>query len=62
MNTLRKYEKDERNNLRKIIDQMNRVHATMGGRDERPERLALLKCMQILQAEIDRANREELTK
>lgn len=54
MNNLRQYEKDERNNLRKIVDQMNHLHATMGGRDSRPERIALLKAMRILQKEISK--------
>ena len=54
MNNLRQYEKDERENLRKIAEQMNHLHATMGGRDSRPERIALLKAMRILQKEIDK--------
>ena len=62
MNNLRQYEKDESMNLMKIIESMNLLHATMGGRDSRPERKALLKCMQILQKENDRALREWLNK
>ena len=62
MNNLRQYEKDERMNLMKIIESMNLLYATMGGRDSRPERKALLKCMQILQKENDRALREWLDK
>ncbi len=51
---LRQYEKDERQNLREISERMNILYSRMGGRDSRPERKALLKCMRILQAEIDR--------
>jgi hypothetical protein len=54
MNSLKQYEKDERNNLRKIVEQMNNLHARMGGRDSRPERKALLRAMSVLQKEIDR--------
>lgn len=54
MNNLRQYEKDESQNLRKIVEQMNNLHAQMGGRDSRPERKALVKAMTILQKEIDR--------
>lgn len=55
MNNLRQYEKDEKQNLRKIVEEMNGLHARMGGRDSRPERKALLRAMHILQKEIDRA-------
>lgn len=58
MNNLRQYEKDERQNLRKIVEQMNLLHSRMGGRDKRPERVALVKCMTILQKEIDRPTKE----
>lgn len=54
MNNLRQYEKDERENLRKIAEQMNHLHARMGGRNSRPDRIALLKAMRILQKEIDK--------
>ena len=54
MNNLRQYEKDERQNLQKIVEQMNNLHASMGGRDSRPERKALLRAMNVLQKEIDR--------
>ena len=54
MNNLRQYEKDESQNLRKIVEQMNNLHAKMGGRDSRPERKALVKAMAVLQKEIDR--------
>jgi hypothetical protein len=54
MNNLKQYEKDERDNLRKIVEQMNNLHARMGGRDDRPERVALLEAMRVLQEEIDR--------
>lgn len=53
---LRQFEKDERPALRRLVEQANRLHAEMGGRDERPERIVLLKVMEILQAEIDRPN------
>ena len=52
---LRRYEKDETPALRDLSDQMNRLHAEMGGRDSRPERKALLKCMRILQKAIEDA-------
>lgn len=55
MNNLRQYEKDESKNLRRIIDEMNNLHARMGGRDNRPERIALTRAMSILQKEIDRS-------
>ena len=51
---VRQFEKDERPALRKLVEQMNHLHAKMGGRDKRPERIALLKAMKILQVEIDR--------
>ena len=52
---LRRHEKDETPALRDLSDQMNRLHAEMGGRDSRPERKALLKCMRILQKAIEDA-------
>jgi len=58
VNTLRKYEKDESRRLQRIVEQMNELHADMGGRDDRPERVALLKAMALLQSEIDRASQE----
>ena len=54
MNNLRQYEKDERGNLRKIVNDMNNLHALMGGRTNRPERKALLRAMYVLQKEIER--------
>lgn len=51
---VRQFEKDERPALRRLVEQANHLHAQMGGRDSRPERVALLKVMKILQAEIDR--------
>lgn len=54
MDNLRKFEKDESQNLRKIVEQMNNLHARMGGRDGRPERVALLEAMAVLQKEINR--------
>lgn len=62
MNNLRQYEKDESKALRKIVADMNRLHATMGGRDDRPEREALMRCMAILVKEIDRKKVEEVAK
>jgi hypothetical protein len=53
MPNCRQYEKDESHRLRKLVDQMNKDHAEMGGRDSRPERKALVRCMQILQTVID---------
>ena len=55
MNNLKQYEKDESQNLQKIVEQMNALHAQMGGRDARPERKALLRAMRVLQKEITRA-------
>jgi hypothetical protein len=48
MRGLRQYEKDERNNLRRLVNMMNDLHSVMGGRDKRPERKALVKCMNVL--------------
>jgi hypothetical protein len=45
---LRRYEKDESRKLQAIVEQMNALHSEMGGRDKRPERIALSKCMKIL--------------
>ena len=53
MSNPRKHEKDERQKLQKISDQMNTLHCEMGGRYERPERVALVKCMAILRKCID---------
>lgn len=58
MNNLRQYEKDESQNLRRIIDEMNRVHAEMGGRDSRPERVALMRAMRLLRGAIEKAATE----
>lgn len=58
MSKLKQHEKDESLNLLKIVEDMNRLHANMGGRDSRPERKALLKCMTILHKEIERARKE----
>jgi len=60
MNNLRQYERDESGNLQAITEDMNRLHARMGGRDRRPERLALMKCMKILRKEIERSHREDM--
>lgn len=53
--TYQRHEKDESPALRRLVEQMNRLHSNMGGRDARPERLALKKCMQILDEEIKRS-------
>jgi hypothetical protein len=45
---LRRHEKDESRKLQAIVEQMNALHSEMGGRDKRPERIALSKCMKIL--------------
>ena len=45
---MKQHEKDESKNLLKICEQMNELHAKMGGRDTRPERVALMECMEIL--------------
>lgn len=55
VNDLQKYERDESKNLLKLVEQMNHLHARMGGRDNRPERVALLKAMDVLVAELNRA-------
>ena len=60
MRGLRQYEKDERSNLRKLVEQMNKLYADMGGRTNRPERKAILRAMRVLQMEIERENLEEL--
>lgn len=57
-NNLRQYEKDESQKLQRLVEDMNRLHAQMGGRDGRPERVALLKCMAILDKEIKRSRAE----
>ena len=62
MSNLKKYEKDESRNLLKIKEQMNDLHARMGGRDKRPEREALMKCMEILDKEIERSTQEWLNR
>lgn len=58
MNNLRQYETDQTDNLQKLVDQMNNLHSSMGGRDSRPERLALGLCMKILCREIARSKKE----
>lgn len=54
MNNLRQYEKSVRLELLDLQNRMNLMHAEMGGRNSRPERKALIKCMGILQKELDR--------
>lgn len=56
----RKFEKDETPKLIRLVADMNKLHADMGGRDNRPERVALTECMRILQAEIKRAQQQHL--
>ena len=62
MSNLKQYEKDESQNLLKIKEQMNDLHARMGGRDKRPERVALMQCMEILDKEIQRSTQEWLNR
>lgn len=62
MSNYKKHEKDERRNLLKIKEQMNDLHARMGGRDERPEREVLMQCMDILDKEIQRSTQEWLNR
>ena len=52
---LRRYEKDETPALRDLADEMNRLHAQMGGRDSRPERKALVKCTRLIEKAIEDA-------
>lgn len=52
---LRRHEKDEAPALRDLANQMNRLHSEMGGRDSRPERKALLKCMRLIEKAIEDA-------
>ena len=59
MNNLKQYEKDERQRLRNLIEQMNILHAEMGGRDSRPERKVLMRCMNLLKKEIERASQND---
>ena len=62
MNYLRQYEKDVSQELTLLVERMNLLHAEMGGRDERPERVALEECMKILSAEVDRSRKEWVSK
>ena len=62
MSNYKKHEKDECKNLLKIKGQMNDLHARMGGRDERPERMALMQCMEIIDKEIARSTQEWLNR
>ena len=48
MNNLKQYEKDETSNLLDITVQCNNLHARMGGRDNRPERVCLVAVMALL--------------
>ena len=58
MRGLKQYEKDEHLNILKITQDMYRLHGTMGGRDNRPERVALRRCAAILEKEIQRSIKE----
>jgi hypothetical protein len=60
MRGLKQYETCQRKNLLKLREQINRLHADMGGRDSRPERVALSKCMDILTKELDRPREQVL--
>ena len=59
VNNLRQYEKSVLLELLDLTNRMNNLHSNMGGRDARPERVALLKCMRIIQKEIDREHGRE---
>lgn len=54
---MKKYEKCERIGILKLREEMNDLHALMGGRDNRPERVALSKCIDILTKELERSAR-----
>lgn len=56
----KQYETCQRKNLLKLREQINLLHADMGGRDRRPERVALSKCMDILTKELDRPREQVL--
>ena len=58
MNNIRKYETDQTAELQNLVDQMNRLHSLMGGRDSRPERIVLIKCIKILSEEIARYRKQ----
>lgn len=55
MKGFQQYEKDERHNMLQLLDIMNKLHANMGGRDTRPERVALSECMRIITKELERS-------
>ena len=54
----KQYEKDERANLVRIINDMNDLYSKMGGRTNRPERKALRRAMHILHKEVERYTQE----
>lgn len=56
---LKQFEHDETHGLRKLVDQMNRLHADMGGRDSRPERRALIQAMKAIENGIQQARAEQ---
>lgn len=58
MRGLRQYEKDEHLNILKLRDDIYRLCNTMGGRDNRPERVALRRSAAILDREIQRSIKE----
>ena len=58
MRGLKQYEKDEHLNISKLRDDLYHLHDTMGGRDNRPERVALRKSAAILDREIQRSIKE----
>ena len=58
MRGLRQYEIDEHLGILKLRDDIYRLHDTMGGRDNRPERVALRRSAAILDREIQRSIKE----
>lgn len=52
MADLRQYELDESQRLRRLVEQINIAHSEMGGRDCRPARVALMRCMRLIDAAI----------
>lgn len=60
MKAFQKYEKDERHNMLRLLDIMNKLHADMGGRNKRPERVALSECMRIITKELERSAQAQI--
>ena len=52
MPNFKQYETCQRRELLSLHTQINTLHANMGGRDSRPERIALVKCMAVLNAHL----------